>query len=172
MGGFKEEVMIEYIGLFFTIYLPNVMRQLVYLRSYHKTKTFGFCVSPETRAMHERKWLPWSGFLEEVFWGTAWTIAWLYGYQWLAFGWVSDALQDCIVAYAWSKDIKKPKILFAGAKGAFFVREVLIPYLIAGPILWALGLNIYLYSFISTVIGIGLLIAIPPSKKKIFKKKK
>ena len=148
------------ITLFLFILAPNIMRQLVYLASYKKTKGFGFCVSPETRNMQKNKRLPWSGILEEFGWGTAWTIAWLMGYQWLAFGWVSDALLDCVIAFAWTKGKKKPKILFAGAKGAFFVREILLPYLLIGPLLWAFGLNIYFYSTVSAVIGIILLLKV------------
>ncbi|MFA5406219.1 MAG: hypothetical protein WC307_02585 [Candidatus Nanoarchaeia archaeon] len=149
--------MIEYLILFLSLLAPNVMRQLVYLASYKKTKTFGFCVSPETRSMQSHKWLPWSGILEELGWGSAWTIAWALGYPWLAFGWVSDALLDCAIAYAWAQGKRKPKILFAGAKGAFFVREVLLPYLIIGPILFLLGLNIFVYCAVATIIGIVLL---------------
>ncbi|HLE05869.1 MAG TPA: hypothetical protein VI790_00800 [Candidatus Nanoarchaeia archaeon] len=148
----------EWYTLFLFLLMPNIMRQLVYLASYKKTKTFGFCVSPETRDMQKKKWLPWAGIIEELGWGSAWTIVWfIFGVQWLAFGWVSDALLDCIIAYRWSIGKKKPKILYAGAKGAFFVREILLPYTIIGPILWALGLDIIVYSIVSATIGIILL---------------
>jgi hypothetical protein len=138
------------------------MRQLVYLKSFKKTKGFAFCVSPETRRMHKKKWLPWSGILEEVAWGITWTIFWYFGWQWTAFGWVTDALMDCIIAFAWAKGVKKPRILFSGSKGpsrtTFFLREVLLPYLIFGPIIFLLGLNIFIYSGLATIIGIILLI--------------
>ena len=147
----------EWLILFAVILLPNIMRQLVYLASYRKTKTFGFCVSPETRGMHERKWLPWSGFLEEVGWGSLWTYFWfIVGWQWTAFGWVTDALLDCAIAFSWAKGKRTPKILYHGTRGSFFVREVLLPYLIIGPILWFLGLNIYFYCAVATMIGIIL----------------
>jgi len=149
--------MLEVFALFGALLVPNIMRQLVYLKSYKKTGTFGFCVSPETRAMHKNKWLPWSGFLEELGWGSLWTFFWfVVGWQWTAFGWVTDALLDCAIAYSWSHGKRTPKILYAGTKGSFFVREVLLPYLIIGPIIGALGLNIYLYCLVATIMGIGL----------------
>ncbi len=146
----------EWFILFLTLLLPNFMRQLVYLKSFKKTGGFGFCVSPETRRMHSNKWLPWSGFIEELGWSSLWTFMWFNGFQWLAFGWVSDALLDCAIAYSWFKGKRKPKILFAGKRGAFFVREVLLPYLIIGPLLYLLGLNVLFFSIVSFVIGVVL----------------
>ncbi len=145
----------NYILLFLVLLLPNFMRQLDYLKSYKKTKGFGFCVSPETRTMHKKRYLPWSGFLEEIGWGIAWTIAWFLGFKWLAFGWVSDAIIDCFIAYLWRRGVRKG-ILFAGARGSFFVREILLPYLIAGPLLYALGADIFIYSLISAGGGVIL----------------
>jgi len=150
--------MIEYLVLFFSLFTPNVMRQLVYLASYKKTKTFGFFVSPETRSMQAHKWLPWSGILEEIGWGSLWTFFWfVVGWQWTAFGWVSDALLDCAIAFSYSRGKRKPRILFAGARGSFFVREILLPYLIIGPVLYLLGLNIFVYCAVATTVSIILL---------------
>lgn len=142
--------------LFIVITIPNFLRQVVYQKAKKKSGSFGFCVSPETRSMQRKKWLPWSGFLEELGWATLWSIAWSMGYEWFAFGWVTDALLDCAIAFAWSRGKREPIILFAGKKGSFFVREVLLPYILIGPILWALGLNIFFFSWIATVIGLIL----------------
>src|SRR4030042_5103314 len=107
INGFLKDLrvltMIEYIALLIVILLPNIMRQLVYYKSFKKSKGFGFCVSYETRDMQKRGWLPWSGILEELGWAAAWTVFWFFGWQWTAFGWVSDALLDCAIAYSWAK---------------------------------------------------------------------
>ena len=151
--------MIEFVLFFTAILIPNIFRQLCYLKAYKKSKSFGFCVSPETKGMHKRKWLPWSGILEELGWASIWSFFWyIIGWQWLAFGWISDALLDCAIAYSWTRKKRKPKILFAGARGAFFVREVLLPYLIIGPLLWFSGLNIYVYAVASSIIGLLILL--------------
>lgn len=148
----------EWYILFIILFIPNVMRQLVYLKSYKKSRSFGFCVSAETIAMHEKGLLPWLGILEEVGWGALWTVFWYLGWQWLAYGWVSDALLDCSIAYAWSKGRKTPKILFYGTRGCYWIREVILPYLLIGPLLFLLGLDIALYCVITTIIGIVLLV--------------
>jgi hypothetical protein len=153
--------MIEYVLLYFIILIPNIFRQLVYLKSFKKTRGFGFCVSYETRDMHSKGWLPWSGILEEFLWAGLWTLFWINGWQWTAFGWVSDALLDCAIAYSWSKGKRKPRLLFAGRKlkfRSFFVREILLPYLIIGQVLYLLGLNIIFFSVVSSIIGLILLI--------------
>ena len=145
--------------LYIVILVPNIFRQLCYLRAYKKSKSFGFCVSPETKGMHKRKWLPWSGILEELCWAALWTFFWyVIGWKWLAYGWVSDALLDCAVAYSWTRGKRKPKILYAGARGAFFVREILLPYLIIGPLLFMLGLDIGLYAVAASIIGLLILL--------------
>lgn len=152
--------MINYALLFITALLPNIMRQLVYLKSYKKSGSFGFCVSYETRRMWRNKWLPWSGILEELGWASIWTIFWYLGWEWVIFGWVSDALLDCAIAYSWAKGKQEPKVLFSTPKGpsfkTFFLREVLLPYLIIGPVMFLLGVNIFLYSITAAVIGLIL----------------
>jgi len=134
------------IELFITLLLPNLLRQFTYWKAQRKTKSFGFCVSPETRFMQRKKLLPWIGLLEEVLWGLVWVAFWYAGWQWLAFGWVSDALIDCFVAFAWSKGVKEPKRLFYKGKQSFFIREILLPYLIIGPLAFLLGIDIITYS--------------------------
>ncbi|MBD3312376.1 hypothetical protein GF352_02910, partial [archaeon] len=89
--------MLNYALLFIAALLPNIMRQLVYLKSYKRSGSFGFCVSYETRRMWHNKWLPWSGILEELGWASIWTIFWYLGWEWVIFGWVSDALLDCAI---------------------------------------------------------------------------
>ncbi len=151
-------MMIEYATFFLAILIPNILRQLVYLRACKKSRSYGFIVSNETRRMLEKGWLPWAGILEEIFFATLWTFFWfVIKWEWLAFGWVSDALLDCAIAYSYAHGKRKPKILFAGTRGSFFVREILLPYLIIGPALWILGLNIYAYVAASTIICIALL---------------
>ena len=147
--------MINELILFLTLFVPNVMRQLVYLKSYKKSKSFDFCVSDETRWMNKKGFLPWMGIIEEIGWGILWTIFWLNGTQWLAFGWISDSLLDCSMAYAIARK-RKIKGLTYGAKGAYVLREVLLPYVITGPILYLLGLNVLVYSIITTIIGVIL----------------
>ena len=139
--------------LFLFILAPNFLRQLVYYRVLKRVNSFGFCVSPETRFMQSKHWLPWTGFLEEVGWGLLWSFSWfVLGLEWLAFGWVSDALLDCVIAYSWSKGKRW--------SGSFFTREVILPYLIIGPLVWVTGLSISVYSGFAALIGLALFLLV------------
>ena len=146
------------LDIFLISLIPNFLRQIVYLKA--SKKGFGFCVSPETRYMKKRGLLPWVGFLEELGWAGLWTLFWALGWKWLMFGWVSDALLDCIVAMAWAKGAKKPSFLFYGGKGAFSIREIILPYLLLGPFVWWIGFGFVAYALSVSVVGIILWIII------------
>ncbi len=147
--------------IFLISLVPNFLRQLVYLKASKKSKKdkFGFCVSPETRWMKEKGYLPYLGFLEEIGWGILWTIFWALGIKVFMYGWVSDALFDCIIATLWTYNIRL-KNLHYKEKYAFILREIIIPYVLLGPLVYILGTSFINYSVVISVFSILLWIII------------
>lgn len=155
----------EKIIFFILILIPNFLRQVSYILSNKKTKSTDFIVSNETRWFFKKKKL-YLGFIEEVIFAIAYTYFWFYVpvLRFLAYGWLVDAVADITIAFANSRKIKKPWFLFynKGTKGkiSFFVREFLICYIIIGPVLYLLGINIYQFAYFAILYGIILCLRI------------
>lgn len=161
----------EKIIFFVLILIPNWLRQISYILSNKKTKSTDFIVSDETRWFFKKKKL-YLGFIEELIFASIYTYFWFYipALRFLAFGWISDAVYDIILAYANSKGIKKPWWLFykKGKKGkiSFFVRELLICYIITGPVLFLIGVNIYQFAYFAMIYGGVFCFRVKTSKSK------
>ncbi len=130
--------------IFVATLIPNWMRQLSYYIAHKKTGQTSFCESAETLWMMKtnRYYLGW---LEEVGFAVLWTLAFLQGWAFLALGWVFDALQDVMIASLTPR--KSPFKPLGNFWTRELVREVIIPYFIAGPLLALLALFVNAPSF-------------------------
>lgn len=141
------------IIIFVLTLTPNWLRQVSYYLAKKKTGQTSFCESFETLWMMRTKNY-YLGWLEEVGFAALWTVLHTMGYSWFALGWVFDAVQDTAIAALTPK--KSP---FHGL-GAFWkrelVREVLLPYIIVGPLLWWLGVSVAWFSTLSVLVSVVL----------------
>lgn len=147
------------IWFFITILIPNWLRQIVYKQA-GAGKKINFIVSDETRWFFGKKKF-FIGYLEEIGFALLFTIIWHFfpALGFTAHGWVSDALFDILIAFFIARGAKLPWFLTYQKTRfkkwfSFFFREILICYLIAGPVLWFLGLNIYYYAVLVSLIGV------------------
>jgi len=134
-------MILEVISIFVLILIPNFLRQVSYYFTLKRTKKYDFCDSFETlKLMKARKF--YLGYLEEIAFGIAYTIFYFYLpiLSWLAWGWVFDALQDVTLAFYFYKKMENPfKKLASTLLGRELLREIFLPYVLVGPILYVIG---------------------------------
>lgn len=138
---------LEYLLFYIIILIPNLFRQFNYFSTYSRTGTYIFISSYETRNFFKKK-SQLLGIIEEMFLGLTFTLFWFYLpiLKFLAYGWLVDALMDSVITSYW---IMKEKLLYGFIKNPgfmFFFRELLVPYLIAGPLLFILKADLLMFS--------------------------
>lgn len=128
------------------VLIANWLRQVSYYVAYRRYGHYEFCESTETLwFMKQRKW--WIGYLEEVGFFLLWLLFWRIGLRFLMYGWLFDAFQDVAIAAFWPR-IKLPKYNIMQTN---VIREVVIPYLIMGPLLAFFALPVEKLSLIVVV---------------------
>ena len=120
-----------YIMLFFGALLINWGRQVAYYYAFKKTNQMRFCESYETLwFMKNNLWV--LGYIEEVFFAILWMIIFPF-FPSFIYGWIFDAIQDIIIALFTPK--KSPYSIFGKELWKReLVREVIVPYIIVGPL--------------------------------------
>lgn len=149
---------LNFVTLFLLLFIPNLIRHSAYWIVYKKTKSLEHIVSFETRKIYKAGKLPWKGAVEELILGLIITFLW-FRYPlaaFLAYGWLTDALLDVIYALIFLKSRKTPIMLITkNLKYRFAIREILIPYVIIGPIMAFFAFDIATYAL--TVFGLNVL---------------
>ncbi len=127
--------------LFLLLFTPNIFRHFAYYLVFRKKSSIEHIDSYETRIIYKSGKLPWKGVIEEIILGIVITYLWFnFSYlRFLAFGWLSDALLDVIYSSVFLAIGKTPLMFVAkDLKKRFILRELVIPYLILGPLLYSI----------------------------------
>ena len=152
----------KFLLFFIIILIPNLLRQLIYFVSFLKTGSTGFIISTETVGIFgSGKFL--FGVLEEILIGVFYTYFWFRfrRLKFLSYAWITDALFDYISVLFW--------FLFGGTVlqlvglsdvWRLLFRELILFYLITGPLLYKFKVNIKKMSLVISVIGVLILLLI------------
>jgi len=98
--------------------------------------------------------------VEEIILGLVFVTIWFYVKhgKFLAYGWVFDSLFDFISVGAWFLFGVTPlQALGLGAVSRFILREIVFSYVIAGPLLYKLKLDIKKFSIAVTAFALTVL---------------
>lgn len=145
----------QFLTLFIVLLIPNIFRQVIYYISYLKTNSTDFIASFETKVIFES--FPFLGIIEEIIIGLVFVFIWFYfkKLRFFSYGWIHDALFDYISVVIWLIFGFTPlQFLGMGIVARFLVREILIPYVILGPL--TQRFNIKKLSLIYGAIGASL----------------
>ena len=151
----------EFLGLFLIILIPNILRQAIYYITFLRTNSIDFIDSFETKLIYNT--FPFIGLLEEIIIGVVFVFIWFNfkKLRFFSYGWINDALFDFVSVLAWFIFGSTPlQFLGLGIISRFVIREVIIPYVILGPLTYSLKLNIKKLSIIYSVIGILIVLII------------
>jgi len=156
--------------LWLSLLVPNFLRHLAYLVVYHRTGELGHVVSFETRVIYSSGGFPWKGLFEEVVISLFITFFWfnfpLLGF--LAFGWLVDALLDVAYSFVFLETGRTPlQFLFSDLRTRFVVRELVIPYVLVGPVLFLMGFQLFHLVVAVSVVNAGLCCLILWYKKSV-----
>ncbi len=138
----SKEIRRELLFLYFVILIPQIFgRQLFYYVALIITRNPSFIDSFETLWMAKNGFLPWMGIMEEIGIGLFYVFLILIDrrFWFFIYGWIFDSWQDMMTAITWVLWRFDYTHLIAGSF-AFreFIREILIPYMIVGPIIYIL----------------------------------
>jgi len=154
--------MIKKIVFYLLLTIPNVIRQVGYYLAYKISHSHGFIVSFETKKFYsEKKFM--KGVYEEFILGAVFTLFWYFVpmLKFLAYGWLADAVIDSTITAAWMKTKKTFYEHFTkNEKVRFILREILVPYIILGPLLLYMNVNIYYLITIVIAVQAGNLLII------------
>ena len=145
----------EFLGLFLIILIPNILRQVIYYITFLRTNSIDFIDSFETKLIYST--FPFIGLLEEIIIGVVFVFIWFNfkKLRFFSYGWINDALFDFVSVLVWFIFGSTPlQFLGFGIILRFAIREVIIPYVILGPLTYSLKLNIKKLSIIYSIIGI------------------
>jgi len=146
---------------FIAIMVPNILRQVVYYVSFLKTGSLDFIVSFETVAIYES--FPFLGVIEEFMFGAVYSFFWFNfsRLRFFAYGWITDAFFDFVSVLVWMFFGLTPlQMLGLGVVVRFLLREVLLFYFIAGPLLHYSKVNIKKLSLFYSLVGVLVLLAV------------
>ncbi len=145
----------DIIKFFLIILAPNILRQVLYYITFLKTNSIDFIVSFETIQIYNI--FPFLGILEEVIIGIIFTFFWFkfIRLRFFAYGWISDALIDYISVLSWVLIGFTPlQLLGLNNIIRFFIREVVLSYLILGLLLYKYRIKIYKLVLLYIIVGI------------------
>lgn len=146
---------------FIFLLLPNILRQIIYYVTFLKTNSTAFIVSFETVKIFST--FPFLGVLEEIIIGIVFTTLWFYhrGFRFLGYAWITDALFDYISVITWFFIGQTPlQILGLSVMWRFLLREIILFYLITGPLLARFKVNITKLIISYFIIGLTFLFVI------------
>ena len=145
----------EFFTLFLILLIPNILRQVIYYIAFSKTNSIDFIASFETKVIYST--FPFVGIVEEVFIGLVFVFLWFNfsKLKFFSYGWINDAMFDYISVLSWFVFGFTPlQFLGLGQLAEFLVREIVIPYVILGPLMYKFNLNIKKVSIVYALLGI------------------
>lgn len=151
----------DFFTFFIIILIPNILRQVLYWVTYLITGSTDFIVSFETKAIFDS--FPIIGSLEEIAIGVIYALLWFRfkKLKFLSYAWINDALFDFISVFFWFFMGGTPlQLLGFGTITRFFLREIILFYVIIGPLMMKYKLNIKRLSLWYSIIGFIILLSI------------
>lgn len=161
MKFFKNVSKKEFLILFFIIIVPNMLRQVIYYAAFLKTNSIDFIDSFETRLIYGS--FPFIGIFEEIIIAIVFLFLWFNfkRLRFLSYGWVNDALFDFMSVLSWFIYGLTPlQFLGFGIIPRFFIRELILPYIILGPLMYRAKFDIKKLSVLYGFIGLAVLFMI------------
>ena len=150
----------EYLIFLIILLIPNILRQIIYYTSQLLTNSQDFIVSFETKAIYTLPSFPYLGIIEELIIGLIFALLWFKfrRLKFLSYAWVTDALFDYISVFIFILVGATPlQLLGLPVIIRFLLREVILFYVITGPLLYIKKVNIKKLSLIYTLIGLLIL---------------
>jgi len=141
--------------------LPNILRQILYYTTFLKTNSTAFIVSFETVKIFST--FPFLGIFEEIVIGIVFALLWFYhkGFKFLSYAWITDALFDYISVIVWFFIGSTPlQLLGLNTLTRFLLREIVLFYLITGPLLAKFKIDIKKLIISYLIIGLTFLFVI------------
>ncbi len=150
----------EFLIIFILLLLPNWLRHLAYYVGGLKTGGFDFIISYETKQMYNLNAM-FLGLLEEILFSFLFTTLFLLfnKLRFFAYAWVFDSFYDCTQVLIYSlTDFTFLSFFNLSILIRFIIRELLLPYVIAGPIIVRMWKpNIKKYAVIGFFINLFLI---------------
>jgi len=161
LGYEKEKIGWKPYCLFFLMVLiPQILRQAVYLITFSKTGSVEFIASIETIAIFSSGMF-FIGVIEEIIIGLVFITVWFKfrNLRLFVYGWLFDALFDFISVGFWYFLGATP-LQGLGQPLRFIFREIVFSYVLVGPVLWKLKVNVKYLSYLVTLVGVLLMLTI------------
>lgn len=146
---------------FILLLLPNILRQVLYYATFLKTNSTAFIVSFETVKIFST--FPFIGVLEEIVIGIVFTLLWYFhkNFKFLGYAWITDALFDYISVIVWFFVGLTPlQMLGLSVMWRFLLREIILFYVITGPLLAKFKIDIKRLIVSYLIIGLTFLFVI------------
>lgn len=160
MKFFKNLNKKDYFIFLIILLIPNLLRQIIYYSAQILTNSQDFIVSFETKAIYSLPMFPYLGITEELIIGLVYALLWFKfkKLKFLSYAWITDALFDFISVLTFILLGATPlQMLGLSTMVRFLLRELILFYVITGPILYFKQVNIKKLSLIYSIIGLLIL---------------
>ena len=146
----------QYLLFLALILIPNLLRQIIYFVSFLKTGSTDFIISGETVKIYSSgKFI--FGVLEEILIGIVFSLVWFKfnRLKFLSYGWISDAAFDFLSVLTYFI-FGAPILTLLGFNNTwhFLLRELILFYVISGPLLAKFKVNIKKLVVVYSIFGI------------------
>jgi hypothetical protein len=158
----KEIKKEDFLFLFIVVLIPQIIRQVLYRVLNIKFSTVAFIASFETQAIISSN-LFYLGILEEIGLTLLFVFLWFSfkRARFLTYGFVFDAFFDYISVAVWVIFGATPlQMLGLAIQARFILRELLFSYVLAGPFLYKLEVNLKKLSYFVITFGVVVLLLI------------
>jgi len=146
----------EFLSLYVIVTIPELFRQVVYYLAKLKTNSIGFIASLETISIYSSGF-PWMGFLEEILIGLIFITLWFKfkKARFLVYTWLSDVIFDFISVISFIYFGATPlQMLGLSLTIRYILREIIFFFVIVGPLLYYLKVNVKKLAIAAAIIGI------------------
>ena len=146
----------EFLILYIIVLIPQIFRQIVYYSAQLKTGSIGFIASLETISIFSSGF-PWLGVLEEIIIGIVFITLWFKfrKLKFLTYTWLADVTFDFISVITFIFLGATPlQMLGLPLMARYILRELILFFVIFGPLLYLLKIDIKKLSIGVLIFGI------------------
>ena len=145
----------DFLVLYTLVLIPELFRQIVYFYAQIKTNSIGFIASLETRAIYSASF-PIAGIIEELLIGLIFITLWFKfkKLRFLVYTWLADVIFDFISVLSFIYFGATPlQMLGLSLMTKFILREIVFFFVIVGPLLYYLKVNVKKLAIGAAVLG-------------------
>ncbi len=151
----------NFLTLYIIVLIPELFRQIVYYYARIKTGSIGFIASLETISIYSGGF-PWMGFLEEILIGVIFITLWFKfeKLKFLTYTWLADVTFDFISVLSFIYFGATPlQMLGLSLMTRYVLRELIFFFVIVGPLLYYMKVNVKKLAIGVLVFGIATFLA-------------